>query len=137
MPTGTILDGPSFSAVVASGTIAPSVFVQFGTTPFEVVLATGGLPSGISQEGQKYPPDDENASSTYAGVAGDLISVYGPGRTCLLTLGSAVTTGNALKPNTSGQGVPASGSVDAGAIATQSGATGDLIRVIVNIGEVA
>ncbi len=133
----TIMDGPSFSAVIASLNVSPSRFVKFGTTSFQVLQCVGSdAPVGVSQEGQKYPPSDENASNTYAGSAGDVIAIYGPGRTCLLELGSAVTVGNFVKPDSSGRGVPASGGVNAGAVATESGIPGDLIRVIVNIGEV-
>lgn len=136
--SNTILTGPSLSALVASGSVYPSRFVKYGTTDYEVVQCVATqLPVGISQEGAKLPPTDENYSAGLAFSAGDLIGIYGVGRVCLLELGSTVTVGDALGPDADGKGITVGGTtgVDFGAFAKASGVAGDLIQVVVNPGE--
>ena len=129
----TIMDGPSLSAVIASGPVYPSRFVNYGTSDFQVVQASnGGQSIGISQEGRSAPPDDENSSTSYAGTTGDLVAIYGVGRTCLLELGTTVTVGAVLGPGSDGKGILAA-SNPVGAIAKQGGVSGDLIQVVVEV----
>jgi hypothetical protein len=129
----TVLDGPSLSAVIASGPIYPSRFVKYAINSFQVAqCGSGDQPIGIAQEGAWLPPDDENSSDSSAGQTGGVLAIYGVGRNCLLTLGSAVSVGAALAPDSQGRGVPASTN-PVGAIAKQSGVSGDLIQVVVEV----
>ena len=147
-------NGQGFTVTVGSGSVAPSTFVSFltGTTVSGDVIAGyrvsqtvgSGTPiCGVVQEGTRYAPDDENNSAGLSGYAGqypgvngfgDPIKVYGIGDICLLTLGTAVTPQQYLTANASGQGIPATGSANYGAIAQEGGVAGDLIRVQVQLG---
>ena len=141
----TYFNGPSLSAVIGSGTVSPSRFVAYVslastvTNPgggFTVQACTsGGTPCGISEAGSQLPPDDENYSSGNSWALGQLIGIYGVGRTCMLELGSTVTAGQTLSAmaDGSGRGVPQSASNPIGAIAKQGGVSGDLIQVVVEI----
>ena len=142
-------NGQGFSAIVGSGTVAPSVFVHFCTA-----TATGGsiagyavqqsvvssVPCGIAQEGARYAPTEEQLG-TYAGrlVAaggpGDPIKVYALGDICLLSLGGTVTPGQLLRPDANGKGIAASVTgLGYGAMTQEGGNSGDLIRVQVVMG---
>jgi len=143
-------NGPSLSAFIGSGTVAPCRFVMYSTAvassaanpghgnyaDFLVqACASGGTPCGISEQGQQLPPTDENYGTT-TWANGQLIGIYGVGRTTLLELGSTVTAGTALSAasDNSGKGVPCLGSAyPIGAIAKQGGVSGDLVQVVVEI----
>ena len=123
--TGT----PSLSFVVGSGTIYPSRFVTLGPSDYSVQQSVAsGVVIGISQEGGRLAPTDENSATPYAGALGDQIAVYGIGRTCLLTIASTITVGNTLISDANGKGVYAA-SGNLAAVAMESGVSGDLIKV--------
>lgn len=133
----TILHGPSLSAIVASGSVYPSRFVKYDTTDYKVVQAEADdSVIGISQEGAKLPPTDENYSSGLYFSAGDAIAIYGVGRNCLLELGTTVVVGDALGPDADGKGITVATEKNFGAFAKEGGVSGDLIQVVVNPGEV-
>jgi hypothetical protein len=142
-------NGPSLSAIIGSGTVAPCRFVSYctavasttgnpghgGYADFLVYASpSGGTPIGISEQGQQLPPTDENYGTT-TWAEGQLIGIYGVGRTCLLELGSTVTAGQLLGPLSDGTGKGGVVSTNAtmGAIAKQGGVSGDLIQVIVEV----
>ncbi len=125
---------------VAGGAIAPCRFVSMtatGATPADrtVFQATAGAGTegdgitGISQEGTRRFDDATNAA-----IAGDPITVYGPGDYCLLELGSGgATAGQYLKSDASGKGIAVTTDQDrAGALALEAGAanTKVLVQVI-------
>lgn len=120
----------------AGGDIYPSRFVMLDTTDdHQVIQATAGLRvQGISQEWTKAAP--VSGASALAAADLDPITVYGEGQQCLLELGGSVTRGDRLKSDANGKGVACatSGPVqNAGAIALESGSSGDLRRVQVLI----
>jgi hypothetical protein len=141
-----------FSAIVGSGSVSPSTFVNFmtGTAASGDVIAgyavqqsvVSSLPIGIAQEGARYAPTDENTALTYAGAytgvagyTGDPIKVYTIGDICLLSLGTTVTPGQLLGPDANGKGIVIStANIAYGATAIEGGSSGDLIRVQVNAG---
>lgn len=144
-------NGQGFSSRVGSGTVQPSTFVSFMTgtaSTGDVVagyrvqqtVATGTPIIGISQEGTRYAPTDEQINASAggatgaAGYTGDQIKVYALGDICMLSIGSTVTPQQLLMTNASGQGVPATGSANIGAQAIEGGTSGDLIRVMVVLG---
>jgi hypothetical protein len=133
------------SFIVGSSTVAPSVFVtQVGVSAYSVQqCGANGVPIGISQEGTRSAPDDENAGSTYAGAytgtagyTGDPIQCYTLGDVCLLTLGTTVTVGAQLASDANGKGVLGTTGQNLGAEALEAGNAGDLIRVQVVLGKV-
>lgn len=122
---------------VCSGTIYPSRFVSVDPSDdYQGYQSpSGGRVIGVSQTGSRLPPTAANAGNTYAGTTGDLIGVYGVGKTCYLKLGTTVAAGDALKPDASGQGINGvSAGNYYGAVALQQGVSGDLIRVSVLVG---
>ncbi len=122
---------------VASGNILPSTFVILTTSaPGKVTQAsTGERIYGVSQIGTRSAPF-EGLDSNYAAIAGDNVMIFGIGQKCLLRIGGTVTHGDYLKSDSSGFGVTASTDQDDyGAIAQASGVSGDLIEVLVQVGE--
>ena len=128
---------PSF---VAGGTIAPATFVKMDVTAgaandHQVVqCGAGGRAIGISQEGMKRTPGLPGSDITIAAEAGNTLRVYGLTEECLLTLGGTVTHGDFLKSDASGNGVAASTGDLYGAMAEESGVSGQKIRVQVVFG---
>ena len=132
----TTLTGPSLSALVATGSVYPSRFVKYDTDYQVKQCEAGELPIGVSEAGAKLAPTSENYSAGTAFSAGDVVAIYGVGRTCLLELGSTVSAGDALGPDADGKGITVATQVNFGAIAKTAGVSGDLIEVVVNPGEV-
>ena len=149
----------SFSAMVGSGNVGVSTFVQWQTAnpaspasgagvnvvgPGYYVnqCVVGEIPCGVAQMGSRYAPTDENNANIgfagqylgLAGQAGDPIAIFGLGDTCQLQIGTTVTAGQLLMPNASGQGIPAVSGNFYGAEAQESGTAGALIRVQVKQG---
>jgi hypothetical protein len=134
---------------LAGGNIYPSRFVKLdantdAATPagsFTVLQAADGTSNGgdpvigISMEGTDYPPinDSHITVGGYAAIAGEPLKVYGEGEECLLEIGDTVATGDSLKPDSNGKGIPvaSSGTVlqKCAAIAQQSGVSGNKILV--------
>ena len=128
---------PSF---MAGGTIAPSIFVKVDVTAGAandhqvVACGAGGRCIGISQEGMKRPPGLPGSDITIAAETGNTLRVYGLTEECLLTLGGTVTHGDFLKSDASGNGVAASTGDLYGAMAEESGVSGQKVRVQVVFG---
>jgi hypothetical protein len=125
------------TAFKAGGNIGPSCFVKISTAANETVLlaSTNEDVFGVSQEGLHNPPGLAGADA-YAAVAGENIKIYGPGSTCMLTIGSGgCSPGDYLKSDSSGFGVAAATTgataQSVGAIALETGSSGDKIRVYV------
>jgi hypothetical protein len=122
---------------VASGNILPATFVKLTTTADGKVTQAGAGERiyGISQPGTRSAPF-EGLDSDNAAVAGDNVMIFGIGQRCMLRLGGTVTRGDYLKSDGSGYGVTASTDADDyGAIAEMSGVSGQLIEVLVQVGE--
>lgn len=128
------MTAPNFKA---GGTINPSRFVKVSTAADNTALQAGAgdYPIGISTPSQKLPPTPENSGSTQAASSGDPIMIFGLGDICMLTAGSGgFTSGDKLKPDSSGQGITATTGAFFGAIALETAASGALGRVQVVIG---
>lgn len=118
------------------GTINPARFVKrSAAADFTVLQADAdAMPCGISQRAAEVAPT--SGASTAAGTSGGLIQVHQPGMsgdphdsTVLLELGGTVTRGSLVMPDADGKGVTATSGKYAGAIADESGVSGELIKV--------
>lgn len=132
-----MLTNPSF---FATGNILPSIFVEISTRPFFVraPLAANAKVYGISQAGVQGCPGTPY-DDTYAANNNEPIGVWGPGSVTLLTLGSGgATSGQNLTNDITGYGVLATSGQNVGAIALDTGNSGEKIRVFVkNMGQTA
>jgi hypothetical protein len=122
--------GPSFKA---GGNVSPSTFVKGDSADFSVVAAgANDAILGISGEGLEGPPG-VSGTSAYHASSGNPCKVYGLGSICRLLLGGTVTRFTYIKSDASGAGVAAATSGTTyqkiGAIALESGASGEYIRV--------
>lgn len=121
---------------MANGNIKASRFVKVDTTVNNAVLqaSTNQAVIGISQEGTKYPPASDQ-TNVYAAEQYDNIEVYADGvDECLLCLGTGgAYAGARLVSDSDGCGTIAATTgataQNIGAIAMQSGLSGELIRV--------
>ncbi len=122
---------PSYTKV-ANGNVAPSRFVKLDTTTEGRVLqaTAGDKIYGISQQGTRNTPYGA-LDDGFAAIAGENLNIYGPPeKDVLLELGGTVTRGDSLKSDANGKGVTTTSTGDwIGAIALDSGATGDLIPI--------
>lgn len=119
------------------GTIEPARFVKRSTAADFTVLQADAdaFPCGISQRWAEVAPLVGAASA--AGTSGGLIQVHQPGMsgeghdsTVLLLVGSGgVTRGALLMPDADGKGITCTTGKYYGAIADESGAAGEYIRV--------
>jgi hypothetical protein len=129
----------SFSKV-ANSNIAPSRLVKIDTTADGKVLqctGTSDVPYGVSQPGQHNTPLSVGGTSLldgWAATAGQNLWIIGPPDKCLLELGGTVTRGDYLASDTNGKGVTATTGNFYGAQAMESGASGDLVEVMVVLG---
>ena len=127
---------------ISGGTIQPSRIVKMDVTkPFTVLQADAANTPlvGVSQEGSMDPPGVVG-SATDAARADKTLRVHGPGEECLLEYGAAVATGDFLKPDAVGRGIPVTFGEAAGhrhaAIALEDGVLGTKGRVLVVIGTI-
>lgn len=116
---------------IAGGNVTPARFVKLDSTVGRVVECGAGEDMfGISQPSTRRLAlsgwDDG-----FAAVAGENLNIIGPGDDeALLELGGTVTHGQNIKSGAAGVGVAATTDKDkVGAIALQSGVSGELIRV--------
>lgn len=130
----------------AGGTIPTSVFVKVNpSADREVVVADlNAVPYGISGEGGKYapipsvttdPPTHAEAGDPCVvmnGHSGDRIESG-----VLLRLGGTVARGAFVMPNASGLGIAATTGKYYGAIAEESGVSGDVVTVTPVLGLMA
>jgi hypothetical protein len=119
------------------GTINPARFVKRSTAADFTVLQADAdaFPCGISQRWAAVAP--LSGASTAAGISGDMIQVHQPGMsgdphdsTVWLEVGSGgVTRGALLMPDADGKGITCTTGKYYGAIADESGAADEFIRV--------
>lgn len=119
------------------GTINPARFVKrSAAADFTVLQAdVDAFVCGISQRWAAVAPT--TGASTAAGIADDMIQVHQPGMsgdphdsTVWLELGSGgATRGALLMPDADGKGIAATTGKYYGALADESGAAGEFIRV--------
>lgn len=128
---------------ICGGDINPSRFVKHSTAADFTVLQAdlNSNPVGISQAWAQTAPIP--SASTLAGTTGDQIQVHYPGSgddndsTVWLELGGTVTRGDRLMPDANGKGITATTGKYYGAIAEESGVSGEKIRVTPLIGLLA
>lgn len=128
---------PSFTKV-SNGNIAPCRFVTIATTAKDrVTQATAGSgsagdpPYGISGTGTRNRPSSLANDDGFIAIAGENVLVWGnPEKDVFLELGGTVTAGDSLKSDANGKGLTTTTANDwIGAIAMESGVSGDLVRV--------
>jgi len=126
--------------LVAGGTIYPCRFVKFSTAADDRGLQATANDKliGISYPNGKYSPLSDLVTDNPHAAAADPIQLLGDGEQGLLELGDTVTRGDKLKSDADGKGesVATSGTTlqQYGAIALESGVSGDKIRVFVLLG---
>lgn len=120
----------------STAVIYPSRFVKIDAGYDSCVLqaSTNDSSYGISQEWQQDAPIPSETTGD-AASSGELIKIYDEGEECWLELGGTVVRGDRLKPDSDGKGVvvATTGTTiqNIGAVALQSGSSGQLIRVTV------
>lgn len=128
---------PSFTKV-AGGDIRPMRFVNLDTSNAGRVLEADADEEiyGVSGMGKRFAPYASLDDGFHA-VAGENCQVYGPPEKDVpLVLGGTVTRGDYLKSDADGAGVTASSDQEKyGAIAMESGVSGDIIPVQLVKGE--
>ena len=117
---------------VATGNIAPSVFVKLSTTLDGQCTQCGAGDKifGISGPSERQPPLD-GLQDGYHAIAGENCKIFTAGaRDVMLTLGGTVSPGDRLKADASGFGVVTTTNLDEwGALATVAGVSGQKIPV--------
>lgn len=128
------LNTPKLNFVCGSA-IYPSRFVKVSASAdYQCLPCTASdTPDGISQEGGRYPP--VTGATGVAGDTNDPLAVYAVQQTCILELGSTVTRGSLVGPDSAGKGIPALTGQTYGAVALESGVSGNKIRVEIIIGQ--
>lgn len=127
--------------LTAGGNIGPCLFAKLSTSADFTALVAGAneVTIGITDEGSRNAPGTA-ADDGLMAVAGENINVFGPGRVCLLTLGGTVARGARIKSDANGAGVTVATTgttvQEYGAIALQSGTSGQKIRVRVTQGAI-
>jgi hypothetical protein len=120
---------------IAAGTIRPSRFVKQSTAADFAFLEADANEAiiGVSHESTQDAPIP--GASANAAEDGDALAVYPIGVVCLLELGGTVARGDELKSDADGKGVvrATTGTTvqNIGALALESGVSGELIKVLV------
>src|SRR5262245_15142650 len=78
--------------------------------------ATTDKAIGIARRAQRDTPGLVGSDSTVAANAGDSVEVYGPGEVAPAEAGAAVTAGDFLTPNASGQVITATAAANLGGV---------------------
>ena len=127
--------------LVAGGNINPCRFLKMSSAADDRCLEADANESliGISYDNGRYAPLSDVVVTNYHAIAGDSVGLYGDGDQCLLELGSGgAVRGNKLKSDADGKGVAVATTGTTlqhyGAIALESGAEGEKIRVFVLLG---
>lgn len=128
--------------LVAGGDIYPCRFVKLSTSDdFTVLQADANAEIiGVSQEGSRTPPLSDLVTDTKAAASGQSLKIFTDGDVCLLEAGGTITRGDLLKADANGKAVTVATTgttiQNYGAIALQSGASGEKILVQVRFGKV-
>lgn len=124
-------------AGIATGDIYPARFVKAGAGGFSVTQCGANDPVfGVSQFGTNGPPIP-GVTFDKAATVGQTLRVHKPGEQCFVQAGAAITSGNRLKADADGKGIPLAGGTTAeqfGAVALQDASTGEFCAVEVVIG---
>jgi hypothetical protein len=127
--------------LISGGDVRPARFVKMDTSEQVQALEANANETviGISRDETKFAPLSDLTVSANAAEDGDAIPMLGDGEIGILTAGAAVTSGNYLKSDNDGKGVPIATTGTTlqryGAVALEDAAAdGDKIRVQVQIG---
>lgn len=94
----------------ATGNLYPMRFVMLSTTEDNsgAQATANAQVIGVSGVGTNYPPinDAHVTVAGYHAVDGDVIQLHGNGDICLLEAGDVVASGDRLKADSNGKGVP-------------------------------
>jgi len=123
-------------SLTATGDIRPSRFVSMSTAAdFTAAESNAGdWVVGVSQVGTRDAPGLSGAG-TDAAQTGESFHAFANGQIAWLECGTTITRADLLKPDNDGKAIVGTAGVYYGAQALESGVTGDLIYVIVTIGE--
>jgi hypothetical protein len=123
---------------VAAGDIYPARFVKAAPGGFSCAQCVANDPVfGISQLGTNGPPIP---GTTYdkAAIAGGSLRIHKPGERCFIQAGAAIVSGNRLKSDVNGMGVPLANNVTSGeqfgAVALQDAQVNEFCECEVVIG---
>lgn len=124
--------------MIAEGTITPFTFIKAGTLGGGggLVCGLGDRPIGISfKDSRRSDYVDTTAAPGTLALVNEPFSIYTEASECFLRIGSGgCVQGDVLKPDSSGFGiVDASDTISYGAVALQTGASGDIAKVEVRI----
>jgi hypothetical protein len=118
-------------SAVANGTIRPSRFVKLDTTAPGKVLECDADEKmyGISQSGTRRAPHDDTDDGN-AAIVGENIQVFEADDVCWLEAGGTIAIDDRLESDNDGKGTTTTTDNEwVGAIALQSGVSGQLIKV--------
>ena len=124
---------------ISTADIYAARFVKLSTAPPGrcTQCGAGDKVYGISQLGLRRSPYVEATAGRVAAVD-EPVGVFDDGEECLLEIGGTVTAFDRLKADANGKGVVTTTNLDEyGAIAFQSGVSGDQIRVKVQRGQIS
>lgn len=126
------------AGLVAGGNIKPNRFIKLSTSANNTALQAGANEAviGIARQGTKLAPGIDTTG--YLATSGDNVPYFGDGEVTMLVLGSGgCAAGDLLKSDINGAGVAiaTSGTTaqEIGARALEAGASGELVRVVVEI----
>lgn len=123
----------------AGGTIAPGRIVKLSTAADNTVLqstaAAADVPVGVAQRGMRDAPGIAGSDPAIAAIAGDQISVYGPGSIAPVIAGAAFARGAALASDANGRAVTVTAATNThivGWALESAGALGEEVQMIVS-----
>lgn len=122
---------PSF---LAGEDLAPSIFVKMeaGVDNTIVKCGAGDQAIGVTAEHSRTAPIP--GATVLAAADGESTQIYGLGEPCEITAGAAITAGAYLKPNASGQAIPAVATDKYSAQARTSAASGEKVKAVLKSG---
>lgn len=116
----------------AGGNIGTSVFVKIdsGNDLTALQCVANDVSIGVSQSGTGTAPGFLGATAL-AAVAGDPITIYGPGCIVEVGVGTANIVRGFVKPDANGLAVQAVGGNPSSGYALESGLAGELVKIMV------
>lgn len=120
------------ASLKAGGTIRPSRFITLsGVHTASESNANDDAIVGITSEATRTASTPDITDANHA-LVGEPIEYFAWGEECLIELGTGgCTAGNFLEPDADGKGIVAAQGDTAGALALETGAAGNKVRVLV------
>ena len=119
----------------ANGNLVMSRFAKMDPSGGNLAIqaGVGDRPVGIVQEYSHRPPYS-TLDDGFAAVQGDEVTIYQIGSVCKIELGTTVSPGAYLAPDSLGRGIPATTGVPYGAYTAQGGTVGQIVECEVVVG---